>query len=253
MTWAARRRALYLGSVAAVALIFLGVFVFLFWYERPTCFDGVQNQGELGVDRGGPCELLHESQVKEATVLWSRAFQVVPGVYSAVAYVDNPNFSAGASNVPYSFKLFDSENILIAERRGVAYITPNSIVPVFEGGISTGNRVPNRTFFEFLEVPQWVRVDTPVEGLGVENWELSDEDKAPRITAVINNQSFTDIRDVDVVATIFDSADTAIGASRTVIDLLPKQSSQEVAFTWPRSFTGTVARIEITPQAPFHK
>ncbi|MFC1734405.1 hypothetical protein ACFL6I_29215 [candidate division KSB1 bacterium] len=253
MTWASKRRALYGSVVITFFVLAVGIPAFFYWYEQPTCFDGVQNQEELGVDQGGPCALLHISQIQDIAILWSRSFEVVPGVYNAVAQVENPNFGAGAIDVLYSFKLFDSSNILVAERKGRTYISPNKVMSVFEGGIETGERVPARTFFEFLEEPEWETVDNLIEGLSVKSRTLSNEETAPRIDVVIENESFKDIYDIEVITTIFNAQDVAIASSRTVIDILPKQSSEPVTFTWPQKFTDPVSRIEIIPQAPFRE
>jgi hypothetical protein len=253
MSWASKRRTLYGGGVIIFFVIVIGIPGFFLWYERPTCFDEIQNQEEIGIDKGGPCVLLHSSQVQNIAVLWARSFEVVPGVYNAVTQIDNPNFSVGAINVPYSFKLFDSNNILVSERKGRTYISPNKIISVFEGGIVTGERQPVRTFFEFLEEPQWERVDNPIEGLEVKNRVFSNEETAPRINVDIENQSFKDIYDIEVIVTIFNVRDVAIASSRTVINILPKQSSQSVTFTWPQKFSDSVSRIEIIPQAPFRE
>ena len=253
MSWASRRRTLYGGGAVLFLVVVIGVPSFFVLYERPTCFDGVRNQEELGIDKGGPCALLHSSQVQNIAVLWSRSFEVVPGVYNAVAQVDNPNFSAGAIDVPYSFKLFDTNNILVAERKGRTYLSPNKVISVFEGGIVTGERVPVRTFFELLVDPEWESVDNPIEGLGVENRELSNRETAPRVDATITNQSFEDIFGVEVIVTIFNHQDVAIASSRTVIDVLPRQSSQPVTFTWPQAFSDSASRVEIIPQAPFRE
>jgi len=252
MSWASKRRALYGGGVAMFFILIIGIPLFLFWYEEPTCFDGKKNQDELGIDTGGPCTLLHSSQVQNFAILWARSFEVIPGVYNAVAQIDNPNFSAGAVRVPYSFKLYAGE-LLVAERRGSTYISPNKVVSVFEGGIETGERVPTRTFFEFLEVPKWERVESPIEGLEVRSRELSNEEIAPRVDTVIENQSFEDIFNIEVIITIFNTEDVAIASSRTVIDVLPKQSSKQVTFTWPQRFSDSVSRISIIPQAPFRE
>lgn len=253
MSWASRRRTLYGSGIVTFFVLVIGISTFFFWYERPTCFDEIQNQSELGVDKGGPCVFLHESQIQNIAILWSRSFEVIPGLYNSVAQVDNPNFSAGAINVPYSFKLFDSNNILVAERQGSTYVSPNDIIFVFEGGIETGERTPTRTFFEFLEEPKWERVSDPIKGLEVKSRVLSNEEMAPRIDAVIQNQSFRDIFDIEIIATIFNANDIAIASSRTVIDVLPKQSSQSVTFTWPQKFSNPASRIEIIPQAPFRE
>ncbi|NQV93416.1 hypothetical protein HQ403_02855 [Candidatus Kaiserbacteria bacterium] len=253
MSWAGKRRTLYGSGISLFFIVVLGVPAFIFFYERPTCFDGVQNQEERGIDVGGPCVLLHSSQVQNTAILWARSFEVIPGVYNSVAQIDNPNFAAGAINVQYSFKLFDGNNILIAERKGRTYLSPNKVISVFEGGIETGERVPTRTFFEFLKEPMWEKVTDVTEGLEVKSRVLSDESTTPRIDAIISNESFRDIFDIEVIVTVFNTEDVAIGSSRTIIDVLPKQSSQNVTFTWPQKFTSTVSRIEIVPQAPFRE
>lgn len=242
---------MYGTGLVTFLVVVIGVPAFLLWYEKPTCFDGVKNQGEDSVDRGGPCMLLDASGVQNFVVLWARAFEVVPGVYNAVAQVDNPNFSAGVVDVPYSFKLFDGNNILIAERKGRTFISPNKVNAIFEGGIETGERVPTRTFFEFLEPPQWERVTHPVEGIQVKSRVLSDAETQPRLTAVIENTSFKDAYEVEVVAIIFNARDVAVASSKTVIEILPQQSSKGVTFTWPKPFLSASARIEVLPQVVF--
>ncbi|HEC32640.1 MAG TPA: hypothetical protein ENI63_00060 [Candidatus Kaiserbacteria bacterium] len=253
MSWANRRKMLYGGGVIIFLIVIIGIPSFLFLYKSPTCFDGIKNQKELGIDKGGPCVLLNNSQVQNIAVLWSRSFEVIPGIYNAIAQVDNPNFSAGAINVPYSFKLFDKDSVLISERKGRTYISPNKIISVFEGGIKTGERIPARTLFEFLEEPKWERVDNPIEGLKVRSRKLNNQGVTPRVDAVIENKSFVDIFDIEVIITIFNARDVAIASSRTVIDMLPKQSSKPVTFTWPQKFSDPVSRIDIVPQAPFRK
>lgn len=251
MSWAGKRQAAYISGVIIFIFVVIGIPVFLWLYEKPNCFDGIQNQDELGVDIGGPCNLLHESQVQEAVVLWARSFEVLPGVYSTVSYIDNPNFDAGVKNVRYWFKLFDAQNILVAERRGNTFLSPNGLTPVFEGGITTSERVPTRVFFEFIEELKWEFVENPVKGLSIGNRELQREDSSPVLKAVVENKSFEDILDTEITVTLFDSNGNAVGASRTVIDVLKKQSSETIVFTWPQPFGTPISKIEIIPRAPF--
>jgi hypothetical protein len=251
MSWARRRQTLYGGGALIFFVLVVGLPLFFFFYTTPTCTDGIKNQKEVAIDRGGPCPLLADTQVQKEAILWTRAFKVADGVYNAVAYVDNPNFDAGISDIPYSLKLFDANNILVAERKGRTYILPNGITPVFEGGIETGERVPARAFFTFLEMPLWKRMEQTQGGLSIGTRILSNEDTLPRVDATIRNDSFEDIFDIEVVVTLFDSAGNAIHSSRTVLNLLASQSSQSVVFTWPEPFPAPISRIEIIPRSPF--
>ena len=250
MSWASRRRSVYtLGTIALFALV-LGVPIFFAVYEAPTCFDGKKNQGEVGVDTGGPCLLLDISQVTPYSVLWTRSFEVVTGVYSVVSYVDNPNINAGADFVTYTFKLFDEDGILIAERKGSTVITPNAINPIFEGGILTGERIPTKAFFDIDKQPTWEIRNSLASLLSVKSQLLHDEDIKPKVTAEIVNNSADPVEDIDVVVVLFDGKDNAIASSKTVISFLEARGGEQVVFTWPGPLKKSVARIEILPRIP---
>jgi hypothetical protein len=251
MSWASRRRSTYLGVVFIIIIaVFAGIF-FLFFNKPPTCADGKQNGKELGIDCGGLCEKVCETQISDLALLWNRSFKVSNGIYNSVAYVENPNSNARVSEISYTFKLFDNENILVAERRGKTFISPNGITPIFEGNISTGQRVPVRTFFEFSEMPQWSQTADEDSPISVGEIVLSREDSSPRIDAVLSNSSIRDTSDIEVVVVVFDATGNAIATSATFIDRLSDRSSQDIVFTWPNKFDSSVSRIEIIPRIPF--
>src|SRR3989344_828026 len=140
MSWASRRRTVYLLGIFLFFAVVLGIPTAIWLYEPPTCFDGTQNQGETALDKGGPCVLLDERTLSPSAILWSRAFSVRTGSYNALAYIENPNRDAGVRLVAYRFGLYDEKNVLVAERDGRTFVMPGGITPVFEGAIDTGNR-----------------------------------------------------------------------------------------------------------------
>ena len=250
MSWASRRRTFYTSIIILGLTVIIGIPLFFLLYEEPTCFDNKENQDEVGIDCGGVCELLCQSQVIQPTILWSRAVAVTDGVYNAVAYVENPNFDIGTNAIVYLFKLFDEDNILIAERKGVTFIAPNSILSVFEGGIITGERVPKRTFFEFKGSPKWFKMHNPAISLIVENSVLSGAETLPKIEAEIRNSSTQDISDIEIIVIVFDENGNAIAASKTSVDRLRRLTSSDIVFTWPKPFSVKVGKIEIIMLTP---
>ncbi|MEK9185206.1 MAG: hypothetical protein AAB863_00365 [Patescibacteria group bacterium] len=49
-TWASRRKAVYFWSVVlTLTAVSFGIF-WKYWYKAPTCFDGLQNGDETGID-----------------------------------------------------------------------------------------------------------------------------------------------------------------------------------------------------------
>ncbi len=250
MSWSSRRRSTYLGIAFVIIIAVIAGLYFLFFDKEPTCTDNKMKGNERGIDCGGSCENLCLAQISDPVLLWSRAFQVSEGNYNAVAYVENPNFSAGVSRISYIFKLFDDENLLITERKGRTFISPNGITPVFEGGVRTGQRIPARTFFEFSGVPQWAELIDERVSLSVSDIVLSDADSSPRIDAVLSNNSIESILDIEIVAALFDVDGNAIATSATFINRLSDRTSQNIVFTWPNKFDASVSRIEIIPRTP---
>ena len=75
MSWAGRRRFIYLATVILFFVIVIGTpVVYLIISIKPTCFDGKQNQGETAPDKSGPCLVLDERYITPYAVMWARSF-----------------------------------------------------------------------------------------------------------------------------------------------------------------------------------
>src|SRR5947209_735804 len=108
-SWSKQQQIAYFLIVFVTFVLITGYFYYYFLKPVPSCFDNKQNQGELGVDCGGTCAALCKSQTSNLLVLWSRSLQVRPGLYDAVAYVENPNSAAGLGQIGYTFTLYDAQ------------------------------------------------------------------------------------------------------------------------------------------------
>lgn len=249
MGWAARKKALYLSIIFVILASVVAVPIIWTWEDEATCSDGEQNQGEVGVDCGGPCRLLCPSQVQRLQVLWGRAFKVNESRYNALAFVENPNFNAAVESIAYSFQVFDEENLLIAERTGRTYITNDGITPIFESGIITGNRTPARTIFKLLEQPRWQRIPEQ-PNLVIENQQLLQADTEPRVEATLRNEEAFDVHNIEIVIALFDQDENAIAGSQTFVSRLDAGASKQIFFTWPEPFEARVSRMDIIPRIP---
>jgi hypothetical protein len=244
-SWATKRKITYL-SIAGTALFLLVVVpLFLILYEKPTCFDGRRNGDEHGVDCGGSCVILCSFEQLEPVVLWSRVFRVADGVYSAAAYIENPNLNSEAYDVPYIFRIYDESNSLISERAGVAYIPKNKRFVVFEAWIDVAERVPRSARFEFSGQPVWRKTFVEEPELHVKNKALLREDVAPRIEAELENRTLGPVGSIEVTAIIYDGNNNAVGASRTYVDKLESGATGRAVFTWPHPFEAKLEVCEI--------
>jgi len=240
MRWAARRQALYAGAILLALLVALGGGWFLFFYERPSCSDGLLNQDEEGVDCGGSCTALCEAP--RVSAMWARSVMVAPGVYHAVALVRNPEATAGTDALPYTFQIFDSKNILIAERRGVMHLRPGEIVPLFEANVITGERIPARTFLTFGEAV-WAEMERGVEPIQITSRSL--DEAALTLTAHIENSTALPVRGTVLTALLYDAEDILVAASQTKFDVIPAKGSRDAVFTWQQPFAREVVRTDI--------
>lgn len=251
MSWGTKRRNTVLFTLFLFILIPVGIIAFLIFYHPPTCFDGLQNGDETGLDCGGTCQLVCTNQVVKPVVLWERQFRVTNGVYNLLAYVENPNPTAYVRNAQYSFKIYNEDNILIGEKTGVVSIAPKSVRPIIENNIQTFEQVPTRTTFEFLGDLIYEQTDPKDSIIVIKDEFIENESTSPRIKAKIQNISLKDIQNIDIVVLVYDVFDNVLGTSSTFIQDLNSEETRDIVFTWPQSFLDEVARIELIPLYDF--
>ena len=237
MDWATRRKLQYFAIIVAFALVFFVIPFYMFIYKAPTCFDNLKNGNEKGIDCGGDCRLLCSAQIAEPVSKWDpRVFKVSEGVYSVLAYLENQNVTAEVLYAPYTFKLYDRQNVLVVEKSGSSFIPRGATFALFEGNIRTGERVPVRATFEFGKKLEWISNTAAPAQISVESKALSKEDTTPRIDAVVKNNEFQSVNNIEFTAVVYDGQGNAIGASRTFVESLLKGESEPLVFTWPQPF-----------------
>ena len=242
--WAFWRRVQYATGLATFFLLVVGWVYMMYFHAAPTCFDGKQNGEEHGVDCGGRCTHLCAFEVKKPTVKWARSFRVTDGQYNAVAYIENTNRSAASPEVPYTFSLHDKDG-LIVERSGTTILPPDSVYPVFESRIDTNGRVPTQTFLKLGEITKWVKAETGPEQFTVQSRTLTGADVRPRLESKIYNNSLTPVKEVEIIATIFDTRGNALTSSRTFIDDFQPRQTKTAVFTWPEPIAKTLRSCDV--------
>src|SRR3989344_7618543 len=142
MTWAFKRQFFYV----LILVVFFSAFGFFIIYpslkQTPSCFDRKQNGEETGVDCGGSCIKACLAQVDPLSIIWARAFRVIPGRYNAVAYLENHNENTVVNKINYRFDFTDANNVFIGKREGSTFVPPSGRFAIFEPGIDIGNSIP---------------------------------------------------------------------------------------------------------------
>jgi hypothetical protein len=173
------------------------------------------------------------------------------GSYNAVAYVENPNPKAGVPSANYKFSLYDSQNILIAERTGTTYIMADGITPVFTAAIDTGNRIVAHTYFALTDSSlPWERMSDPTSVITVASKQVSNTDTMPQLSAIARNSSVADLTNVSFIGVVYDTVGNAINASATILPRLAGSSQSQIGFTWPDPFPVVVGTEDVFPIMP---
>jgi hypothetical protein len=215
------------------AAIISGVY-FLFIKPAPTCFDNIQNQGEQGIDCGGPCAKVCESQTKQISVVGSPTYFVLDKSHvGLLAQLSNPNSGYAAQSFAYEFSLYDSTGTLIQSFAGDSFIYagevkyilfPNVAVSStdFGGNVSSSSTASstNSGRVEFsVQNPDWVPASDlkgppqlDISGVGV-----SVSGNTVNVSGQITNNDTISFSSVTIIALFHGKSGQLTGASETVL------------------------------------
>lgn len=252
MSWAARRRLIILSILGVAIAIILTVIFTTVFYKTPSCVDGVQNQGEDGIDCGGSCSYLCTALEQPPTVLFIKALTNTAGRTDVVASIENKNTTAAAKNVPYTVSLYGADHVLVQEVSGTLDLPPGATETVFIAGIVSGKQAVATAFLDIApSAPQWfsMTIDPRVMPR-VSNVTQSGTPSAPRIEAILANGSAATLENVQVVVLVRDIRNDVIAASKTLVPIIPAQGTATAIFTWNSAFSGTTVSIEVAPIIP---
>ncbi len=236
LLWSTKRRWMYGGGVVLViAIISIAVFWSIF-YKSPTCTDGTKNGDETGVDCGGSCKNLCTSDALNPAILWAKVFNISGDVYNAVAYVENPNLNSSNAQAKYQFTIYDEKNKPVTVREGYVKIPRGKKFAIFETGIVLKNSKAKSADFKFLSYSNWVRDARKDPDVSIQYNVLESTSTTPKLVGTVTNQSLVNIPRIELVVFALDGNENVVGASRTYIDNLYKDTTQDFVFTWQKPF-----------------
>jgi hypothetical protein len=247
MSWSQRRQvSIFLGIVAVISIPLIIIALILFLRVEPTCFDGLQNGEETGLDCGGACALVCENEAIDPIVLWSRFFPAGQGYYNVVAYLENRNPTSGAKKVPYNFTFFEND-VELENRSGYIDIPPKSFVPILANSLFTGERIPTRLAFD-LGDHVWKKEELQKPPFFITGERVIQEGNNPRVAAKITNVTPRDIGEITAIVFVYGEFNNLMAFSSTYIEGLDAQEEKDMIFTWNQPFPEPVSKIEVIPQ-----
>lgn len=221
-------------------VVFLGiVFGVYFLLLKPpaSCFDNIQNQGEQGVDCGGPCAAICiPSSIQPISVIGPvRVFSPLAGRAVLLAQLENANSDFAAASFDYVMTLYGADgSSTVAAFSGSSFayadetkylVLPNEplTATVSRADIAVSN-------------VQWV--PAPQMGL-IPQFAFTNITSAATAKGYMTVQADITNRDISlfhniVIAAVFkDAARMPIGASQTLLDSLAPGATQHFSISYP--------------------
>lgn len=240
--------------VYLVIFVLIGTGFYYLFRTKPTCTDKIQNQGETGIDCGGPCAKCAEMPKAERLKVIEKA--IVPGEtgkYDALVKIVNPNSQLGAANFDYSFNLLDGSGKIIAKSAGSNFILPGQTKYAVAFNLSADTK-PESLDFEISSF-NWnlfSEFEEPDIAVYAKEFSLASggETGFARLKAKMRNQSGFDFHEISAVAVVRGGDGTPIAVNETNFNDVRASEEREVNFSWGNPFTidPVTAKIEIVPE-----
>lgn len=235
---------------------------FSFFIAPPSCVDNKQNQGEEGIDCGGPClsceiKTLAPIQVLQTKVINNTQTQNA----DLFAEIKNINLSWGIKNFQYNFILFDDQGNIVKIVPGSSYILPGEIKYLIETDVSVASFV-SRVELKLGNAPSaWVKSPNlngyalPVRSV---TFRTSKSYRQPGVgvikppeygfavlSGLVKNDTAFMWPIVDIYGALYDVSGKLINFSRTQVRTLQSGEERFFIILWPKEFDGDVAEWRV--------
>jgi hypothetical protein len=209
---------------------------FSYLKPAPSCFDNIQNQGEEGVDCGGPCAKVCTPTDIQPIMVQGSVSTFTTGAHNVtfLARVTNVNGDFAASSFDYHFDLYGASDTVIESIPGQSFIyageakyliLPNETVP--PAVTSVALVVENPVWAESSvigDAPQFAFQDVVTQAAPSSTAEVSGK---------ITNDDASAFAKVMIIAVFKDARGGAVGASQTELDNVAANGTYNFSVMYP--------------------
>ncbi len=194
-----------------------------FLKPAPTCFDNSQNQGETGVDCGGPCVPCELKSLKPIQVDqgWPKWFKTTTSTSGIAAEIYNPNPDWAAKDFSYRFDIKDQFGAVIQSVSGSSFIYGGELKYLVEPRIDlSAGKISSVDLT--ISNPQWIgvndfsRPDVEIQGTKTEKTDML------YVSGKVVNRAESDFSNFSVYSLVYNNDGQFIAASKTIVDSVPK-------------------------------
>lgn len=246
------QKQIIVGLVYIIIIGTVGFGVYDLATPDPTCRDGVQNQGEEGIDCGVVCGVLCRPAPVAPIVHGAQVLAVTEGDYDVVFEVTNPNAIYGSSRVGYVIGLKDSAGQELASVPGSFYLALAQTRYVVRSSIKAPAGVVAATLVvtdaEWQKIePDGLKIDFPLRRESFTEPGLTGT--AAQFEGVVFNDSDFDFNSVDVAVVLVQEDGQIIGVNKTELRTVLSRTERYFKVVWPTSLAGRPARAVVQATA----
>jgi len=239
--------AIYLGIFAGI--IYVVIFRVFF---PPSCTDKIKNQGEEGVDCGGPCISCEVRQLA-APVARKVAFFPNPekNTVDLAAEVKNLNAAWGVNNLSWQFILKGDDGNVLSRVRGSTHLLPGETRWIIAPAAYPPGRVANVDFEIQQTDISWQKLKPFTQDVLLRVLDPSLKKLVPPVAGFaelrgfVRNQSSFAFEKVEVNAVLFDGFERVIAVGQTTLEKLGPGETSPFLITWPTRFSAEMNRFEV--------
>jgi hypothetical protein len=242
------KKQILIGSIFGLIVLVIAFGVYFFYLRvAPTCADGKTNQGEEGIDCGGPCQACELVNMRDVKIEWVKALPTIGQNYDLVAMVSNPNQNYGSRKVDYEFKLFDLAGKEVGSKSGQTFILPRqekSIIELKVGAVALVSKVT----LNLGNVP-WEKLDNYVDPkMSVFEKQYQTFNGGPpysQVSCVLKNSDYADYKNIGLIFLLFDASGELLGVNYLSIDGLSANQQRYLSVPWQFPVSGQVAKVDV--------
>jgi hypothetical protein len=221
--------------------IFFSVFfiIYFFWFKpAPTCFDNKQNQGELGVDCGGPCPPCEIKTLSPLESLWVKYFPNEDQTI-IVAEIRNVNQNWGADYFNYTIDIYEEAMIKIKSLTKNSFIYSGDIKYIFEP-IETNLRNIKDVKISFSNInwkPAKEFSKPIIQTREIKTESATQDGKNVTISGMVTNNNAFGLSKIRIIGFLFNKNDIQISASKTELENIRAFEEKPFKINFPKNIS----------------
>ncbi len=232
----------------------VGLIYYFLIRPAPSCFDGKQNQNELGIDCGGVCAAvcIPVDNRPIETIVPAQGFSPAPGVFAVIARVQNPNLTVGAVRFSYTFTIYDTQEqsykvsgtsyVYAGEAKYITSLVTDGSIPVVPVRIS---RIET-TISDVV----WVGANQFVKPvLRLQDFATTIDTDRIRVDGKIINDDPLVLSRVPIIALFYGRFNQLVGFAETTVDAVAPNETRAFTIVHPMlpDFISSSTQVVVIP------